>query len=1395
MAGNDTITVRILLAAKDAASNVVAGLGSALGSLSVTAAKVGAVLAGVGAYVGGKLFVDAIGSAADFEVALDTLQSKTGASAEEMVRLKEAATQAGATTSYTATEAAQALTILGAAGLSATDSIKTLPSVLALAKGESISLEQAAGLITDSVTIMGLSFSDAARATDVLTKAANLSNATAVGLGEALKYAGGEARTAGLSIEKTVAILDVFADSGLRGEQAGTTLRNILTQLGDPASQAREALAKLGITTGDLESVIDGLSKAGPAGEAAIRAFGVEAGPGLRALLAGGTAAIAEYTAKLQEAAGAAESSAKTMSDNLWGALDGLSSAWDTLRTSLVEPLLEPLKREADALAETLSGWTKSAQLEKIKTALAAAFEAGLVQVKAFGAALVSGVDWKKFADDSANWAVSVKTTMDGWAKSTGEAISTAKAVLTGLGVAWNTVAGVIHVAAAIMAKAMYYPMAGYAKVMEIMSLTGIVSKETAGKVRMAAESMKASSESNLKAAGDSFREAGAGIKELADGQERAKDTAKQLAEEQDAAALKTKAAVDAVATAVAKQQVAADKASAAYVQAFREAKFGSEEAASSLDELAVKAAEAKKALDDATKSAQAAYKKQVETAEAASETLASAQKKLDEASAAYAKVFTLAQGGSTKAIAELAGLEAGVIAAQKKLTEAAKAAGEAQLGLTNFGKAAKEAAPALDKTSGAAKTQAEQLKVLQAELEAARAKYAQFKDAGDAQGMADAAQAIQVVQDKMKGLATSADAASKKVVEAFQALGIESEATLDQVAANAKANFETIRNSGTATPVDIQNAFVAYAEKAIAANNGVADSALRAQAEQLGVGIKASEAGDQVIATTGKQTGVIGQLAAMREKDTKAAEDGLKIAESNAKVIEYEGKARVDHLKTLQKEAEARGDLQAAAQIGVQILQAEADTLYQNAAAQQAVADAAAKVLQAKIDAANADSEISEQEQEAIDRAGEMADAKQREADATLEAANAKQADADAAQNAADKADKLADSADKLRTITVDMAEVMRRAGVDLAAAGEYAQVAGEAFAKTYDAMVKISGLQFGDQKYLMYAKEAAESAAAHARAVDELAARQADLTAQLDAGNIGLDQYIDLLQRAAGASGRLGDEDLADLRDAIADAKSRMDDFADSAQDGLQSLQQEWAELNGQQIQAAIIEQQIERLKIETELAQAKKDGNAEAIAALTQQLALLDQIHAKQLQMLAEEEAARAIKAAEDAANEAERRASLSDEERRHEDTLNALKAQLAAAIKAQDEALKASILKQIEDEKRRHELVLANIEKERKAKEEAAKQAAQQAADAESPATQAVGAGAQRYPVNGGVQPTAGTRPPVASAAPPTASSGPITINIGGVLDVNDRLTLDSLARKLQPVFADLERRRA
>ena len=434
--------IEILINARDNASGVFDRLNNKLKVIGV--AIVG--------YFGVKAFAGIVEGAADFEQAMSRVQAATGASAEEMERLKKAAEDAGANTKYTSTEAAAALENLAKAGLSAGDAIEALPAVLALAQAGDVDLATSAEYVTKAVMGMGLSFSDAGRVADVLAKGANATNTSVKGLAEALSYAAPTAQTLGLSLESTVAIIGKFADAGIDASRAGTALNSIMSQFSDPASKFKTELGAIGITTVDFSKALHELAASGARGSKAINAVGMEAGPALKALLNQGMPALDALKAKLDGAAGSAAETAKVMEGNLKGSFNGLSSAWDTVKNVLGTPVLPVLKDGVDKLAAAFRAAVADGTVQRFGEAIAAAFQSGITWIKAFAAE----IDFTKLAAD-----------MRGFADRTGEVFAKMGEYATNAGSVVKVAFGVMQTAGNAMLASLFGAATGTALIIQ----------------------------------------------------------------------------------------------------------------------------------------------------------------------------------------------------------------------------------------------------------------------------------------------------------------------------------------------------------------------------------------------------------------------------------------------------------------------------------------------------------------------------------------------------------------------------------------------------------------------------------------------------------------------------------------------------------------------------------------------------------------------------------------------------------------------------------------------------------------------------------------------------------------------------------------------------------------
>lgn len=311
MANSSNLVLQLLITARDQASSVFAAIFSTISAGFSALNDATNVLAGQIRSAFSTLFGGALESAAGFEQQLSKVIAKGDETYANTEALKAGLRDVAAQFGVTGTQAAEGMEVLAAAGLNATDAMKALPSVMAIATMENLSLGDAATKLSDTLSIMGMDFSEAGRMADVLSKASGVTTSSVVQLSEAMTTAGGSALAAGMDLETTVAALDMLHKGGIKGNEAGTSLAAILLQLQNPASKASEELGKLGIHSRDLGTVLDGLQAAGVKNGAAIRAFGETAGPGLQAMLTQGSKGLNDFREQINQAGGSSQEAAR----------------------------------------------------------------------------------------------------------------------------------------------------------------------------------------------------------------------------------------------------------------------------------------------------------------------------------------------------------------------------------------------------------------------------------------------------------------------------------------------------------------------------------------------------------------------------------------------------------------------------------------------------------------------------------------------------------------------------------------------------------------------------------------------------------------------------------------------------------------------------------------------------------------------------------------------------------------------------------------------------------------------------------------------------------------------------------------------------------------------------
>jgi len=320
-------------------------------------------LAGVAALAGITVAIkSSINSFASFEQSLANVQSVARGTPAEFAALEEAAASAGETTRFTASQAADALYALASAGLDSKESIAALDGVLDLAAATQSDLAFTSQTLTAAVSQFSLEAEESSRVANVFSAAIANSQANMEKLSAAFRQVGPVAGSLGLSIEETTGALQALFNAGFRGEQAGTVLRNVLSQLADTTGPVSKKLQELGLdleklnpTSNSLIDVIGTLSEANLTAGEAISAFGTEAGPGLLTLLEAGRSGIQEYTDAVTGTNAAAEA-AQIQMDTLQGSLDQLKSVAEAVSISFVKEFAPALRTGVDIITAFMRG-------------------------------------------------------------------------------------------------------------------------------------------------------------------------------------------------------------------------------------------------------------------------------------------------------------------------------------------------------------------------------------------------------------------------------------------------------------------------------------------------------------------------------------------------------------------------------------------------------------------------------------------------------------------------------------------------------------------------------------------------------------------------------------------------------------------------------------------------------------------------------------------------------------------------------------------------------------------------------------------------------------------------------------------------------------------------------
>lgn len=349
---------------------------------------------------------------ANFDTSMSKVEAVSGATAEEMQQLRDKAKEMGATTKFTATEASEAFNYMAMAGWKTEDMMEGIDGIMSLAAASGTDLATTSDIVTDALTAFGYSAKDAGRFADVMAAAASNANTNVEMMGASFKYVAPVAGAMGYSIEDVAVALGLMANSGIKADTAGSSLRNLLQRMAKPTNEVAAAMDIIGVSLADDEgnmySLMDVMNQMRDGfgnikmstedftrqceeldsqledgsitqkeydkqlEELTNRAFGAEGAEKARAAaMLGGARAMAgllaisnattedfdKLTGAINDSEGAAKDMADTMLDNLGGDMTLLESKLDSVKLELYERFQPALRKGVKALDKLLDGF------------------------------------------------------------------------------------------------------------------------------------------------------------------------------------------------------------------------------------------------------------------------------------------------------------------------------------------------------------------------------------------------------------------------------------------------------------------------------------------------------------------------------------------------------------------------------------------------------------------------------------------------------------------------------------------------------------------------------------------------------------------------------------------------------------------------------------------------------------------------------------------------------------------------------------------------------------------------------------------------------------------------------------------------------------------------------
>jgi len=392
----------------------------------------------------------------DFEAGMSEVQAISGATGNDLEKLKEKAKEMGATTKFSASESAEALKYMSMAGWETNQMLDGLEGVMMLAAASGENLGTVSDIVTDALTAFGMEAKEASEFADLLASASSNSNTNVALLGESFKYVAPLFGALNYSAEDAALALGLMANAGIKGSQAGTSLKTAIANLANPTDKMAAAMGQLGLSITDangemlpFKDVMDELRVKFAAlseeqqAQYAATIFGKEAMSGMLAIINASEEDYTKLTQATREYSGAAKEMAETMEDNLQGGITKLKSALEGVGIQISEILVPHLQKLVEKLQQAVDWFANLSPATQETIVKVAALAAAIGPLLLIGGKLVGGIGAVIGAISTVSAALAVVTTGAAAATPAIGTLATAFTVLTGpVGIAVAAITG-----------------------------------------------------------------------------------------------------------------------------------------------------------------------------------------------------------------------------------------------------------------------------------------------------------------------------------------------------------------------------------------------------------------------------------------------------------------------------------------------------------------------------------------------------------------------------------------------------------------------------------------------------------------------------------------------------------------------------------------------------------------------------------------------------------------------------------------------------------------------------------------------------------------------------------------------------------------------------------------